>query len=340
MAANLIGLTAAQAVAGKGHRLRCVFGVRVSGKATMSNTAVLRGAIYGITAAVIWGGMYVVSDVTLVVVPPFTLLTLRIVLALIVLYPLDRARNQAAPANRTKATLLGVGTVGLGISLGAQFVGTDLSTAINGALVTSASPAFVVLFALVLLRENLTVLRLLSIVLASVGVLAILNPAAGDFGSDTFAGNVFLAISALTWGLYSVLVRLVTMNHSLPTLTVTVYALLGGLLFSIPASALELSQRPIGEINGGVVFAVLYLGLASTAFALLLWNRAFALVPASLASLFFFAQPLSGAILAVLLLRQEMTLALWIGGALIAAAVLLSLFRVPQDAPVKPKAGG
>lgn len=304
----------------------------------MSNTTVLRGAVYGITAAVIWGGMYVVSDVTLVVVPPFTLLSLRIVLALIALYPLERAYNHAAPAKRTKATLLGVGAVGLGISMGAQFVGTDLSTAMNGALVTSASPAFVVLFALILLREKLTFQRLLSIVLASAGVLAILNPAAGDFSSDTFAGNVFLAISAFTWGLYSVLVRRVTMNHSAPTLTVTVYVLLGGLLFSIPASALELSQRPIGEINGGVVFGVLYLGLASTAFALLLWNRAFALVPATLASLFFFAQPLSGAIFAALLLSQEMTLALWIGGALIAAAVLLSLFRIPQDAPVSPKA--
>ena len=305
----------------------------------MSNTAVLRGATYGITAAVIWGGMYVVSDVTLVVVPPFTLLTLRIVLALIVLYPLERARGHAAPAKRTQATLLGVGAVGLGLSLGTQFVGTDLSTAINGALVTSASPAFVVLFALVLLREKLTLLRLATIVLASAGVLAILNPAAGDFSSDTFAGNVFLAISALTWGLYSVLVRRVTMNHALPTLTVTVYVLLGGLLLSIPAGALELSQRPIGEINASVVFGVLYLGLASTAFALLLWNRAFALVPATLASLFFFAQPLSGAIFAVLLLSQEMTLALWIGGALIAAAVLLSLFHVPQDPSIKPKAG-
>ena len=339
MAANLLAPVAEQAVAGSRRRLRYVFEIPVSGKATMSNTAVLRGAIYGITAAVIWGGMYVVSDVTLVVVPPFTLLTLRIVLALIALYPLERARGHDAPANRTKATLLGVGAVGLGISLGTQFVGTDLSTAINGALVTSASPAFVVLFALVLLREKLTLLRLLSIVLASVGVLIILNPAAGDFGSDTFAGNVFLTISALTWGLYSVMVRRVTMHHSLPTITVTVYVLIGGLLFSIPASALELSQRPIGVINASVVFGVLYLGLASTAFALLLWNRAFALVPATLASLFFFAQPLSGAIFAALFLSQEMTLALWIGGALIAAAVLLSLFRAPQDAPIKPKAG-
>ncbi len=297
-----------------------------------------RGAVYGITAAGIWGGMYVVSDVTLLVVPPFTLLTLRILLGLLVLFPLDRARGQAAPDGRTKLLLLGVGAIGLGISLGAQFVGTDLSTAVNGALITSASPAFVVLFALILLREKLTVWRLATIALASVGVLVILNPAAADFGSETFLGDVFLAIAAVTWGLYSVLVRLISVRRALPTLTVTVYALLGGLLLSIPASALELSQRPLGEVDAAVFLGVLYLGLVSTAFALLLWNRAFALVPATLASLFFFAQPLSGAFLAALFLGQEMTVALWIGAGLIAAALLFSLSRAPRDAPARKKA--
>ena len=44
-----------------------------------------------------------------------------------------------------------------------------------------------------------------------------------------------------------------------------------------------------------------------------LWNRAFALVNASAASLYFFAQPLVGTLLSVVLLNQQMTPALWIG---------------------------
>jgi drug/metabolite transporter (DMT)-like permease len=58
-----------------------------------------------------------------------------------------------------------------------------------------------------------------------------------------------------------------------------------------------------------------------------LWNRAFALVDASVASLFFFAQPLVGTLLSVLVLDQQMTVSLWLGSALIAASVLLSLSR-------------
>ena len=79
------------------------------------------------------------------------------------------------------------------------------------------------------------------------------------------------------------------------------------------------------------MLGVAYLGIVSTAFALLLWNRAFALVPATVAALFFFAQPVSGALLSALFLQQALTFSLSLGGALIAAGVLLSLWRSPAS---------
>ncbi len=234
--------------------------------------------------------------------------------------------------------MLGLGIIGIGISLGAQFLGTDLSTAVNGALVTSASPAFVVLFALFILREKLRAASLIAICLASAGVIIILDPAKADFGSETFAGDVFLAVAAVTWGLYSVLVRRVSLRHGIPALRVTVYALLGGLLVSLPASVLELSQGGIGGLSFGIVLAALYLGLICTAFALLLWNRAFAMVPAAVASLCFFAQPLAGALLAAVFLGQSMTANLWLGGGLIALGLLISLLRPARPPASEPAA--
>ena len=296
----------------------------------MSQKQLWRGSLYGVTAAGIWGSMYVVSDIVLTVISPFTLLSMRIILGLVALLPFALRAGAPRPDQAQTRSLLTVGMVGLGVSLGAQFLGTDLSTAVNGALVTSASPAFVVLFALLILREKLTMRRALAIALASVGVLVILDPSNADFGSATFVGDVFLAIAAVTWGLYSVLVRRVSLRYGMHSLTVTVYGLLGGLIVSFPASVIELSANPIGPLDGGMLVGVLYLGFVSTAFALLLWNRAFALVPATIASLFFFAQPVAGAILAAIFLGQVLTLGLAIGGGLIALGVLLSLWR-PGD---------
>ena len=293
----------------------------------MSQNQLWRGSLYGVTAASIWGGMYVVSDVVLTVIPPFTLLSLRIALGFLALMPFALRSGAPLPDSLQMRSMLAVGMVGLGVSLGAQFLGTDLSTAVNGALVTSASPAFVVLFALLILRERLTRRRALAIILASVGVLVILDPARADFASGTFQGDVFLAIAAVTWGLYSVLVRRVTLRFGAHSLTVTLFGLLGGLIVALPASVIELSMHPIGELDAGVVAGVLYLGIVSTAFALLLWNRAFALVPATIASLFFFAQPVAGAILAAVFLGQHLTFSLALGGGLIALGVLLTVWR-------------
>ncbi len=283
----------------------------------------LRGAIYGLGAAAIWGGMYVVSDVVLTIIPPFTLLTMRLLLGIAVLALIVRRSSARMPARRDIARLLGVGLVGFGVSIGAQFVGTDKSTAVNGVLITSASPAFILLFAAIILREKLTAIRIAAVALATVGVVVIVNLAEADFGSETFAGDVALAIAALTWGLYSVLVRRV--SGKFDTLIVTLVAFLGGLILTIPAMVVELGARPVGEITGAAILGILYLGVISTAGAMWMWNRAFALVDASIAALFFFAQPLVGVALSTLLLDQPMTPVRWIGGALIAAGVLMAI---------------
>jgi drug/metabolite transporter (DMT)-like permease len=194
---------------------------------------------------------------------------------------------------------------------------------VNGALITSASPAFIVIFAALILHEKLTWQRIAAVTLATIGVMVIINPAEADFGSDTFAGDVALAVAALTWGLYSVLVRAISAETD--TLTLTILCFIGGLALTIPAAGVELTQNPLGDIGIGIVLGVLYLGVISTAAAMWLWNRAFALVDASAASLFFFAQPVVGAGLGVLLLDQPLTVNLLGGALLIALGVMLSM---------------
>lgn len=288
----------------------------------MSNT--LRGAIYGLTAAAIWGGMYVVSDLVLPIIPPFTLLTIRLLLGIATLGLIMWRTRAQFPNRRGVLKILTVGFLGFGISVGAQFVGTDLSNAINGALVTSASPAFILLFAVLVLGERLKLRNVIAVVLATIGVLVIIDLAQADFSSAKFTGNVALTVAAVTWGLYSVLVRRV--SAQLDTLGITLIAFCGGLLLTIPAAVLELPQRPIGDINAAVMLGIVYLGIVSTAGAMWLWNRAFALVDASVASLFFFAQPLVGALLGAVI-GQEITVSLLIGGGLIAMGLLVSLYN-------------
>ncbi len=280
------------------------------------------GLCAGLIAAAIWGGMYVVSKVVLEVIPPFALVTIRLGLGALALWPFIARQGGAGFTRKQWTQVLGVGFLGYGVSLGFQFVGTKLSTAANGALVTSATPAFVLLFAAWLLRERVTRRRLLALALSTLGVIVVIDPRNAHLSPELFWGNLSLVAAALTWALYSVLIRKVT--RGLAVLPVSLICFLGGLPLTIPAAALEMSSQGWGQITPGVVLGILYLGVISTALAMFLWNTAFARLEASLASLTFFAQPVVGVGLGALLLGEQLTALFLLGGALIGAGILLA----------------
>ncbi|WKZ47981.1 MAG: DMT family transporter [Anaerolineales bacterium] len=277
----------------------------------------------GLGAASIWGGMYVVSKVVLEVIPPFALLTLRLALGFLSLAVVIWLRKPNAPLTRKQILqCFLVGVVGYGISLGFQFTGTKLSSASNGALITSATPAFVLAFAFILLREKITGRQILALAISTLGVLAVIDPRTAQLSPSLFSGNLLLFFAGLTWALYSVLVRKTAGNIDL--LASSAVMLLGG----IPSSAIlgfrEISAHGIGEITVGIIGGILFLGIISTAIAMFLWNYAFKELPATAASLTFFAQPVVGTLLGWLFLSETITPLFLFGGVLIGIGILIS----------------
>ncbi len=292
----------------------------------MSSTNTRTGIIFGLSAAAIWGGMYVVSKVVLDVVPPFALLTMRLGLGILVLAAwviVRKAWPRLAPRQWTQ--IIAIGLLGYGLSLGFQFTGTKLATAANGAVITAATPAFVYLFAWLLLGERVSRMRLAALAVSTLGVLAVIDPGQAQLGGDLWLGNLLLIGAAVTWALYSVLVRKTT--QWVDSLPFSLIAFVGGMLMTVPAAGVELQTQAIGAIDAPIVLGILYLGIVSTAVAAYLWNKAFEVLDAGVAALTFFAQPLVGAVLGAWLLGEQLTPMFLAGGALI----LLGLWLGSRD---------
>jgi drug/metabolite transporter (DMT)-like permease len=283
------------------------------------------GIIAGLTAASIWGAMYVVSKVVMEVIPPFTLITLRLLLGSLTLWLIIAFQGGIGLSRQQYLRVVGVGWIGYGVSIGFQFVGTKLSTASNGALVTSATPAFVLLFGAWILGERITKRRLAALGLATAGVIVVIDPRTVSLASEMFLGNLSLVAAAITWALYSVLIRKVT--RDLDTLRVSLVAFWGGFIVAIPMGIREVNTIGVGEITAGVIAGVLFLGIISTALAMYLWNTAFVLLEAGAASLTFFAQPVVGAALGAYFLGERLTPLFLIGGVLIGLGIYLAADR-------------
>lgn len=280
-------------------------------------------------AASIWGGMYVVSKYALDFIPPFTLLWMRYVTALCVLFPLA-ARQQKTPLTRAdhRAFLL-IGFVGYAVSVGLQFIGTRLSSAHNGAIITSASPAFILLFAWLMLGERLTRRKLCSVLLATAGVVIVVGWEAGAASSGrAMFGNLALIGAAITWALLSVLARKFSANLS--PLVITTGAVFYAAIMTTPVMVVEWRFLPVHGLDNPLLWgAVLYLGVVATAGAFYFWNKGLSLVEAGTGSVFFFLQPVVGALLGWLVLGEQLTATFFTGGGVILLAVLIASLPFP-----------
>ena len=103
--------------------------------------------------------------------------------------------------------------------------------------------------------------------------------------------------------------------------------LLGGIPSSLILGVGEVHSQGIGELTLGIVGGILFLGIISTAIAMFLWNYAFKELPAALASLTFFAQPVVGTLLGWLFLGEKITPLFLLGGVLIGIGILISAKR-------------
>ncbi|PFD50775.1 DMT family transporter [Bacillus cereus] len=286
------------------------------------------GAICLSLAASIWGGMYVVSKYVLDFIPPLTLVWLRFIIAFVVLYGILKLaeKKQKKKVNiRKKDWLLfaWIGFIGYFISITCQFIGTKLSDAHTGSLVTSATPAFMVIFAALILKEKLTARRLLSTIIATIGVIIVIGWDI-EIGSY-FIGTIILVGAAITWALLSIYVKIASIQFS--SLVITTYAIFFSLFFITPFMIGELQTYSIGTVNTYVILGVLYLGIVSTAGAFFLWNKGLELIDASIGSLFFFFQPIVGSLLGWLLLNETLNSNFFIGGILIICSVFITTFE-------------
>ena len=159
-----------------------------------------------------------------------------------------------------------------------------------------------VIFAALILKEKLTARRLLSTIIATIGVIIVIGWDI-EIGSY-FIGTIILVGAAITWALLSIYVK-IRFN---PILILSYYNVCHILftLFITPFMIWELQTSSIGTVNTYVILGVLYLGIVSTAGAFFLWNKGLELIDASIGSLFFFFQPIVGSLLSWLLLNETL----------------------------------
>jgi len=100
--------------------------------------------------------MYIVSKWGFDAIPPVTLAFLRVALGAATLLGVVRVVYPSREFSRQDWTGFGFLGVWVAVTMVTQFIGTDLTTASEGALITVLTPIFTLVFGVIILDEALT----------------------------------------------------------------------------------------------------------------------------------------------------------------------------------------
>ncbi|MGI6721232.1 MAG: DMT family transporter [Anaerovoracaceae bacterium] len=281
----------------------------------------LQGYILPIITFVLWGSLYVISKTAMEEVPPITLLALRYLIAIAVLYIIAKKRVGRLPAIKKEhwPLFFAIGVLGYGLAIICQQISTDMLDASLAALLNSLNPIFVFILAFFILKEKITAAKVTGMLMAIGGVYIIFGSSGGGI---SIMGILLSLVSVFFWSLCAVLVRKISQHYD--PIVLTMYGIIISMVLLVPATIAELQYKPCTFSPAGVL-CILYLGIVATAFAHALWNRGLAAAPASTCSLFYPVQPLTSAILGIAVLQEQLTHSFIIGAAIISAGIIMTV---------------
>jgi drug/metabolite transporter (DMT)-like permease len=201
--------------------------------------------------------------------------------------------------------------------------GLSYTSAAEGGIVTSTTPAVAAALAVIVLGERWSGARTAGVALVVVGILA-LNLAGSGLGTRgpwPLVGNL-LVFGAVVGEAVFVVCSRVAAQRLPPLVVATAISALGFVMF-LPIAALELRAFPLSRLAPTDWTIVAYYGVLVTVVAFLLWARGVARVPASVASVFTGVLPVSALAFSHAALGEIITAWHLLAAALVAAGIVV-----------------
>jgi drug/metabolite transporter (DMT)-like permease len=160
---------------------------------------------------VLFSSNLILGRAAVATIAPFTLAFWRWLLASLIMGVVvaPALRRHAADLLRLTPLLLVLGVLGMLICGAGVYVGLSHTTATNGTLIYTTSPAFIVLFEMILGRRPFSLLQFAGIALATFGVAVIVShgDVAGLLSVGFNPGDIIILAAAISWAVYSILLH-------------------------------------------------------------------------------------------------------------------------------------
>ena len=200
--------------------------------------------------------------------------------------------------------------------------GLNLTTPINSSIILTINPIAVFVFAAIILKEQISLVRGVGLAIGLSGVmLLILQGGRPDIKSTTFLGDLLSLTSTINWALYTVLIK--RMMEKYHPVTVMKWTFLFGTFATFPIGYHQLITTDWTIIPANIWYSIIFVLLGSTFIGYLLISHGLRSLSPTVVSAYAYTQPLVASLVATMIGQDTIDVIKIFSAALIFTGVFL-----------------
>jgi drug/metabolite transporter (DMT)-like permease len=287
------------------------------------NTAQLVGWLVLVLPPLLWAGNFVVGRAVCDDVPPMMLAFARHLVAIAFLLPFGWAamRRDVKRYWECRWQLLPTSLAGMVAFNSLVYLGLHSTTASTAQLLNSTIPVLIVLLSAMFFKQRLSVRQFLGLVLSCAGVLTIILH--GEFARllalQFSHGDLLVFAAMVSFAMFSIFLR--SLPADIDRLGLLGAQLVVAVVVLFPPLVWEYVRGARASWNIAALAAMLYVGVAASLLANLLYMFGIARIGPARASMFIHLVPLYGAIMSAALLGESLQIYQAVGMAAIVAGL-------------------
>ena len=276
--------------------------------------------------AAFWGGTFIAGKVLAQNVGPFSASFLRFLTASLFLILITWKIEGRFPAIRKKQIfpMVLLGLTGVFAYNVFFFKGLRLIDAGRASIIIANNPIFITLLSWLIFRERLTLLKFAGVLISVTGAVIVISRGDinGIINGGLGLGEFFIFCCVASWVCYSLIGKSVMTDLS-PLASVTYSAIIGTVCLFVPA-LFEGMMSDMRLYIASEWISIFYLGFFGTVLGFVWYYEGIKKIGPMRASLFINFVPITAIILAFLILKEPITLSLFIGTIFVCSGVYLT----------------
>ncbi len=281
-----------------------------------------------ISACVFWAASFIATKTALDVIPPLTVVTLRLLVSSLCFGIFLWVKKQQIRIHSRKyfGQLVLLSLFGTGLHYGLQTIGIGYTTASNASLFAVTGPISIVIISALFLGEKITRKKAFGIFTALIGVFIVMGLSTlreFDFRAS-FLGDSLVMASIFMWGAFTVMGKGMTERVGAIELSATVTFI--GTLYMIPAGILEIyaSGFSLTMVTVEAWIAVGFLGITCSFLSTLLYLYGLTRTESQKVGVYLYTIPPMTYVIAAIYLGESITMNLLVGTAIVLFGVYVT----------------